>query len=158
LDRAELLESRIRWRIGREFPSLPVGRTCFFEQLSEELRAPIAAASDARDAGRPVLVAADSPDRWTLLGTSAILSYHSGRFHECRLAEIADLHPRDRMPPGLSPDEHARWKSSWEYLSVSDQQGSHKVIWLPAGEEAFAFWSTLLMLGRMCAGLPNYYD
>ena len=52
MDRAEQLESRIRWRISRHFPNLPVGRTFFYEQLHEELRGAIAVVAQTRDAGR----------------------------------------------------------------------------------------------------------
>lgn len=156
MDRAEQLEERIRWRIAQHFPSLPVGRTFFFEQLPDELRAGIAATMETHDAGRPALAAVDSPNCWTLVGTSAVVSQYADQVRVCKLTEIAELHTRDRIPEGLSPEEYARRKSSWEYLRITDRAGSHHDIWLPAGSEAFAFWNTLLMLGRMCAGMPVF--
>lgn len=93
-----------------------------------------------------------------MIGTDGVVSRYAGQIHGCKLSEIADLHNRDPMPEGLSQEEHARWKSSWEFLRIIDRSGHDHDIWLPAGSEAFAFWSTLLMLGRMCAGMPNFFD
>jgi hypothetical protein len=158
VDRAAQIEERIRWRIGRHFSSLPVGRTFFFEQLNDEISDTIDPIARAHDAGKPVLVAVDGRERWTVIGTSGVVSCYAGELQKCNLSQIADLHNRDPMPEGLSREEHARWKTSWEYLRITDRAGQHRDIWLPAGSEAFAFWSTLLMLGRMCAGMPNFYD
>jgi hypothetical protein len=158
VDRAAQIEERIRWRIGRRFPCLPVGRTFFFEHLNNEMRDTIVPIAQARDAGNPVLLAVDGPERWTMIGTAGVVSFYAGQVHKCNLSKIAELHNRDPIPEGLSPEEQARCKTSWEYLRITDRAGQHCDIWLPAGSEAFAFWSTLLMLGRMCAGMPNFYD
>ncbi len=153
MDRAKWLKNRIRWRIGRHFSSLALGRTYLFEQLSEETGAVLNLFAKRHGAGLPVLAAVDSLACWTLLGTSAVVSFHSGMVHLCHLDRIEDLRPRDEMPEGLSEDERDRWNVSWEYLRITGRGGRCCDIWLSAGSEAYAFWSTLLMLGRMCAGL-----
>ena len=156
MDRTELLDSRIRWRVGRNFPSLPAGRTFFFEQLNQDLQSAIAGVAERHNAGKPVLAAVNSLDCWTFISTLSVVSQHSSKIHACNLSEIKDLEPRDQMPDGLSPEGHARWKSSWEYLRITDRADRDHDIWLPPGPEAFVFWSTLLMLGRMCAGVPSF--
>jgi hypothetical protein len=163
VDRAAQIEERIRWRIGRQFPCLPVGRTFFFEQLNDVMRDTIASVANAHEVGNLVLVAVDGDECWTVIGTSGVVSKYAGKVHVFQLSEIADLHNRDPMPEGLMPEglsqeERFRLKTTWEYLRVVDRAGQQHDIWLPAGTEAFAFWGTLLMLGRMCAGMPNFYD
>jgi hypothetical protein len=148
----DFVEDRIRWRIGQHFSELPRGRTYLFEQLSDELRLPLAAVASQFAAGKPVIAAVDSSDRWTLIGTGAVASRHSGRIHACPLTDLADLDIRDSPPNTGSAEEKNQWKGSWEYFRVTTKGGEAVDLWFPAGCEAYALWSVLLMLLRMHRG------
>src|SRR5262245_36252306 len=80
------IENRILWKAGKH--GLPAGRTRLFIDLSPADRGPLEAAASARGVGRPVLASLGSPDLWTVLGTSKILSRHHGRLHAFPLRQL----------------------------------------------------------------------
>ena len=112
----------------------------------------------SRNVGRPVcLLAYDSPKRLTLIGTSAVVSIHSGAIHECGLEQIAGVvHPLIGFRR-----RHRRMKKVDDFkrnLGAPPASRTAKTfvtdLWVPARFRGTTrSWSTLLMLGRMCAGM-----
>lgn len=84
----------------------------------------------------PVLVFWRSQDRWTVLGTRAICSYHGGKLVQVELDEIAMQISLFRPTGAKNP----KLESSFLRLEKSGE-----LIWAPPGPELFALWNILRM-------------
>jgi hypothetical protein len=153
MNREAWVERRILWKAGKH--CLPRGRTHFFSDLPDDLRAMFAEVAVERAAGRPVLAFVDSRDRWTLLATGKVVSLHGGKFHECRLDRLSSVGPRDGYGPDATIEQIRQWKQSWEYLRACDDTEAAAELWVPRGGEAFALLNILMMFPRVLRRLSS---
>jgi hypothetical protein len=128
--------------------NLPAGRAYHFEDLTPEFQETIRAVAADRLKGRPVLVFADDPTRWTLLSTREVVGLDRGQVRMMRLCELASVGSASEPPLVASQEEIGRWKGSWEYLRLVGRGGEVSVVWVPRGGEAYALWNILLPHAR----------
>ena len=142
----EWLEGRILHQASRH--NLPSRRTFWFHDFAPEIQSEIRILAGETLRGRPVLVFFDSLARWTMLTTREVMGYSDGRLRSMSISDMTSVSSELEPPMGVTSEEMGEWKRTWEYLHVSDSQGSDSILWVPCGGEAYALWNILLMLIR----------
>jgi hypothetical protein len=140
------IESRILKRASHH--GLPACRTFRFEDLKPGFQEEILTAAGKQLRGRPVLAFVDSPQRWTLLTTRAVLGLDRGRLWSVDLQDLTVVTNASKPPVGASTEEVGRWKGSWEYLRLEGRNAGVGVVWVPCGGQAYALWNILLAFTR----------
>lgn len=131
------IAGRIRWRASKH--GLPDHDTYEFADAPDAVRSSFDDICRDHDIGLAVLVFGNAPERWTVIGTRAVISHYDGAVHHCELSQIADF---DSGMPRVP-------KKEMEYLNVTLNDSSLVRLWGPRGSQFFALWSILLSLSRM---------
>ena len=119
---------------------MPSRDTHEFIDTPVAVRAAIDDVYGSYDIGLPVLVFGNVADRWTILGTRAVLSFYDGALHHCALPQIAGFNnPKASRVP----------KQNRQYLTVRLVDSSTVQLWGPRGSQFFALWNILVGLSNM---------
>jgi len=133
----DFIAGRIRWRASKH--GLPNYDTHEFADAPDVVQAAVNEVCAGYDAGLLVLVFGNTSDRWTVIGTRAVVSYYGEAVHHCPLSQIVDF---DRSKPFVR-------KQDMEYFDVTLTDTSTVRIWGPRGSQFSALWNILLSLSRM---------
>lgn len=125
------IEHRMRWAFGKH--ELTPAQAHFIPDLLADCPAEAIEAASSGRVGRAVVAFSRGDERWTLVGTRAVISHFDGQDVRVDLAELATIDVADR---NLKKTEH-------EHLALTDRDGRQHVIWLPRGGAFFAVWGVL---------------
>jgi hypothetical protein len=119
----------------------PLGEDVFFFRNSApSLPSSVTAATTAAAIGRPIVCFVGSANRWTLLGSEAIVSWYDGTVTQVRLDDLRHVRIVD------AAQSHP---TQCEWIDLLDRQGKTLTIWASRGEGCLALSGVLQMLIRM---------
>lgn len=130
----QFVAGRIRWRASKH--NVLRGDTHEFAAAPEALRSFIDDTCAGYEVGLLVLVFGRTRDRWTVVGTRAVVSHFDAATNFCPLSEVA----------ALTSGTPLAKKQEMEVLRVSRADSSSVHLWAPCGPEFFALWNILVGL------------
>jgi hypothetical protein len=92
--------------------------------------------------GVPIVAVIDDAEKWTVLGTKAVISKHHGELVTVPYQEISSVEPAGLGQQAKA--EHTR-------LEIRDANGRLSLVWLPPGNELFAFCNILRRMAKLRA-------
>jgi hypothetical protein len=151
----EWIENRLIRKAKKH--GVPTDCTQFYSDLDPAIQKAVSTLTQDSDLGTPVVLAYESADKWTLIGTRQTAGWLDGRFRSFDHAKITSIRSRDYPPSPrdvsetLSFQRMGQLKTSWEILVLTDSAGREELFWVPAGSQAFAVWNIILTAYRLLA-------
>jgi len=144
----EWYKDKILWKTNKQ--NLFHYKCIKFDDLEDEYKLCIKKIIPSKE--NPILVFFDSCNKWTVLSTQSVCSYHEKILYlVLKNNLIQKITPYAEKGKNLDMSKFKKEPVHWLKMNETGEY-----IWLPSSKELWGFWPILVMLGKLKYN-PNLY-